>query len=542
MAAIERVLSMVASVFAIAYVIGGLLAFMRKRLGGRGGWIVTVALCLLPSIGHSATFYVKPSSSGSGTGADWTNALGASFTPSRGNTYYIADGTYGSKTWSTANSGTTLITIKKATVSDHGTSTGWSDTLGDGQAVWDFWFAQTDYWLFDGQVRNSDWRTGAISQYGFRVACTGDCKPMRMDVGDSSSGADNVTFQYIDFEAGGRDIGAANSDVIYTLYGGSNITFQFCAFHDSDRTIWLTRDNPTNWTIDHSYIARNASSPAIHGEMWSLTSATNITFSNNVVEDTEGTSCMMAGLNNGTWDGAAIFGNTVRHTSTYIGAGREGCSAAIYVADDASQTNTGSNIVVQNNTFVNLQTSSVLINVDNNPSGGNVFRNNMLYNTEDSGINGFNTIDSNWIFSTVGSPGGTNLVTCTVSCDLFVNLSGGDFHLASPTTAGATLSSPYNIDPDGVTRGADGTWDRGAFEYVAGGGGGGGVGTLALFLEWVPLAFGMVWHFRVALISASVGLWMIAASVFSSMTTKTKSVGYHATLKIVSHLNERMRR
>ena len=30
---------------------------------------------------------------------------------------------------------TSVITIKKATVSDHGTPTGWSDTYGDGQAV-----------------------------------------------------------------------------------------------------------------------------------------------------------------------------------------------------------------------------------------------------------------------------------------------------------------------------------------------------------------------------------------------------------------------
>ena len=35
--------------------------------------------------------------------------------------------------------------------------------------------------------------------------------------------------------------------------------------------------------------------------------------------------------------------------------------------------------------------------------------------------------------------------------------------------AGDTLSSPYDIDMFGTTRGADAVWDRGAYEYDAGG-------------------------------------------------------------------------
>ena len=61
------------------------------------------------------------------------------------------------------------------------------------------------------------------------------------------------------------------------------------------------------------------------------------------------------------------------------------------------------------------------------------------------------------------------------SSTMFVNESTGnpvvaDFHL---TAAGATtfankgkaLAAPYNLDPDGNVRGADGGWDIGAFEY-----------------------------------------------------------------------------
>jgi hypothetical protein len=42
----------------------------------------------------------------------------------------------------------------------------------------------------------------------------------------------------------------------------------------------------------------------------------------------------------------------------------------------------------------------------------------------------------------------------------------GDFHLVQPTDAGQTLPSPFDVDPDGVTRGADGVWDRGAYELT----------------------------------------------------------------------------
>jgi hypothetical protein len=56
----------------------------------------------------------------------------------------------------------------------------------------------------------------------------------------------------------------------------------------------------------------------------------------------------------------------------------------------------------------------------------------------------------------------------------FDSLTLTDFGLsssvASAMSAGYTLSSPYDVDMDGVTRGADGKWDRGAIEFNAGGG------------------------------------------------------------------------
>ena len=61
-------------------------------------------------------------------------------------------------------------------------------------------------------------------------------------------------------------------------------------------------------------------------------------------------------------------------------------------------------------------------------------------------------------------PGGTNVR----GPDPFVNAAGGDFHLKAGSRAinrGADLGAAYAQDPDGNTRGADGAWDIGAFEF-----------------------------------------------------------------------------
>jgi hypothetical protein len=226
--------------------------------------------------------YVRAGATGANNGTDWANAYSSlPATLVRGDVYYIAGGTYPAHTFNTPSAGTTLITIKKATVANHGTNVGWLDSYGNSQAIFGAWQVHTDYWLFDGQTRNSNWHTGAIDQYGIRIKVPGG-KGIRLDNG-AGIGGDNLTFQYIDVEGGGRDKGDSNSDVIYGLTGNSNIRFQFCALHDSDRTIFLLRGNWQNLVIDHCYMARNNSNAAIHGELMSLTSATNLTFSNNVV-------------------------------------------------------------------------------------------------------------------------------------------------------------------------------------------------------------------------------------------------------------------
>jgi hypothetical protein len=53
----------------------------------------------------------------------------------------------------------------------------------------------------------------------------------------------------------------------------------------------------------------------------------------------------------------------------------------------------------------------------------------------------------------------------TGTSDPFVNYIGLDFRLKAATAAGFNLGVPYNFDGSGLTRGNDGNWDRGAYEF-----------------------------------------------------------------------------
>src|SRR5215510_16005670 len=74
--------------------------------------------------------YIRQGATGNGSGSDWTNAITTPpSTLTRGKTYCVADTTTGFGAWNITShpASTTYTKIVKATVADHGTSTGWSD-------------------------------------------------------------------------------------------------------------------------------------------------------------------------------------------------------------------------------------------------------------------------------------------------------------------------------------------------------------------------------------------------------------------------------
>jgi hypothetical protein len=422
------------------------------------------ALLLVPLFASAANVHVRPGSSGSG--ASWSDALGSlPATLKRGDTYYLASGNYGRYTFDDPVSGTTPIIIKKATSEDHGSDVGWNSSYGEGQAVFGEITVLTGYYIIDGQRRNADWWKGATSQYGIKIKASGG-RAVRLDNG-GSSGANNVTFRYVDIEGNGRDTGIGD-DAIYGLAGNSNMTFEYCAIHDTDRTLFLMRGNWRNLVVNSCYLARNTSTDAIHGELLSSTDVTNMTFVNNVIEDIEGTA-VWAGLNNGTWSGVLIQGNVITHTPTYrtgrnmrAGSG-SGVAAVVYVANDSSNRNSANNVKFYNNTLVNVRGLWGGVHIES--GSGNESRGNIWYNSPRLGTAGVSVHSSNWYYNTQqDGDNSSSKVVCSSNCDIFVSIADKDYRLKAPLP-GERLETPYMSDAFGSVRGSDGTWDRGAFEF-----------------------------------------------------------------------------
>src|SRR5687767_4517693 len=81
---------------------------------------------------EAANHYIRAGAAGSVPCSDWTSANACNALPAtlvRGDTYYIAGGNYAGYTFDDAAVGTTTITIKHATINDHGTATGWNDAF-----------------------------------------------------------------------------------------------------------------------------------------------------------------------------------------------------------------------------------------------------------------------------------------------------------------------------------------------------------------------------------------------------------------------------
>jgi len=96
--------------------------------------------------------------------------------------------------------------------------------------------------------------------------------------------------------------------------------------------------------------------------------------------------------------------------------------------------------------------------------------------------------DYNWFVNTArayGSTAGDNdAVTAAADTNtVFTDHLNYDFTLAEASAVvGYTLPSPYDTDKAGATRGSDGLWDAGAFEYVADAGEG-EAGTLTYYVH-----------------------------------------------------------
>jgi hypothetical protein len=445
--------------------------------------------------------YVRAAAAGTANGSDWSNAYPA--LPAglvRGVTYYIAAGSYPAYTFKTPDSGTTTITIKSATITDHGTSTGWSATYA-GQAVFSASSGiglrfLSDYWILDGNGTYSGAGCGTGGS-GCSIKIDGtscsasECDDLGICVAaylGLPSCPTNITVKYV--EIAGRGDSGTNTHRDNNVHddsnggtssngGGNTFTFQHLYIHDSSGVPFFT-ERANNITIDHCWVVKNRSTSVNHAEALADANSGNFTISNSVWQDIEGSGYLveLSRSESGNAPNWSIYGNIFMYQSGNPNA-RTGVGDGVIACINGKVC---SNWLIYNNTFLDINwglTSRVCLNCTAEGGTGSsaTVYNNLWWSNSMPADNAVAcsgctlTQDYNSYLSTTPPRArGKHDLVDTSSPLPFVGWSASppDFHLArekADWTGGTVLPSPYNIDPDWVTRGSDGTWERGAFEF-----------------------------------------------------------------------------
>jgi hypothetical protein len=432
-------------------------------------------------LSHSfaANHYIRDGASGDGS--DWANAwddLPATFV--RGDTYYIADGNYGTHDFNTAVSGSTYIYIKKATASAHGTETGWNASYGDGVAVFStsspfdhVWHVTTGYWDFDGVVGGGpeSWESGHGIKLLKHVTWAG--------IFLASNDVDYINIKHIEITQmdhvapPDEDLGKSNNGIHSS--SADNVNVSYCFIHYLyNCPIKFT--NATDWVVEYSKLGDHYGTVGVHSEILAWTGGDNITFRYNYFYKWRSTGLMYS---TGGWhqidEDWHIHGNIFDAGGVTPGYYMFSC----YDSDGGNEHAFARRWRIHNNTFIGLDSPNgvnlSLFNFSVTGEGDNRAYNNIFWNTQVTGAMSFSdfngwalspqepTHDYNWYYGSNiygesnGIQGGTT--------DPFVDESSSNYHLSS-AIAGFGLSSTFETDMDGYTRGGDATWDRGAFEYV----------------------------------------------------------------------------
>jgi hypothetical protein len=415
---------------------------------------LALTVCLLPVFANAANYYVRADATGANNGSDWTNAY--KVLPSklnRGDTYYVADGSYAARTFADPVSGTTPITIKKATAADHGTSTGWSNAYGDGQAVFGNFTFQTSNYVIDGQTRNeSNWFDAA--SYGFSVGSSSS--QQQISIKNYGKAPNNITIKYA-YVPGWSAALPSSTQRIYAIdiddYDGGSVSTGLVfsrMFVSKSNNVWFLRTT-NGAVVEYSATDGTMNNSANHGEIVNLYYSGNnavIRYNKfrNAYTDAGGGGTALVAITQA--NGLQFYGNVAwNFNSSDAAVGFNGYSS--------------SNNRIYNNTFIN----GVGYNSGMRFGSGtnNTVYNNLFVNCKTVAIEGSHDYNA---FSDGNNRGEAN-AQLNVPSSIFVNYSGNDFRLGSDTAAGKAMTSPFNLDMLGATRGEDGRFSRGAYEFVA---------------------------------------------------------------------------
>ena len=417
------------------------------------------------------TFYVRPpgQSYGTGDGSSWTNAF--SDLPSRlvrGAKYLVASGEYDEATpqgdepyddhtFDDPEDGEQFIAIVKATASEHGADEGWTASFGEGAASFGPIGMITGHYLFEGV-------TGSGAEgYGIRIAVKPEvCTNNNANAFYFSWNAQShyVALHHVDISfCGAVHLDGPAQDAIYGYmtdsYDVDHVTIRNCWVHDTTRVLafFLGWDDVL---LEHSRFER--SGQAQESCSLAMRNASNVVVRDNVFKDAINVYVSLQNVQN-----VHIYGNVFVTTL-----------AGWDIWNSVHSAEPAFDVFIYDNTFYGLTGLSTGMRFSDSTSNLVVMNNIWALNRTNQ-IPMVGQHDYNAFFDNIRPDSNEDLSLSedephvqVMTADPFVDAAGLDFHLGGATDPGNAVGAPYDRDPDGVTRGADGSWDRGAFEYQAG--------------------------------------------------------------------------
>jgi hypothetical protein len=392
--------------------------------------IIAAAILILASVSVQAgSYYVSKSGSNAG-GASWSSAWNEFSqvdwnTVGSGSTLYIAAGTYTTCFPVVKISG---ITIKRATISDHGTAKDWNDSFDDLVLV----DHAPNAFLNVRGVKSFTFDGGSHSPWKFhQTGVTG--KSGQLLVENSS----NVTIRNVELD------GNSERTTIIKGYGPE----------DGLRVM-----HSDHLLVEHCYIHDFRQYPGVdsaHEDAVQMPSGNHVTFRYNTFANCG----MLLYLGDIGWDNQWVNGITIEHNLFYCESGIGGgtYNAIVFGATNKNGTDTTR---IENNTFAlrsNEHSRRVLYYSGNgaNVTTNNYFRNNIIYNSTIGDVGQVPDHSYNCYFNPF-KPSETMTEKGGITADpMFVGYDKNDFHLqtASPCIKkGLKLGWKYDLDEKKVAK------------------------------------------------------------------------------------------